>query len=1624
MPKRKGPASTPKNPSDSSKENSKVLEKEKQVVSRKDRSSNQDEEKDVVESTVEDTVEDVRNIEIHEEGESSEEDRDSSEEDDLETESNEVLQQLNEIRKLLKQQQDENELLRKKIAEIGKKKKERSSSIEDTKRNERIVLVKPEVSDVPHSAKMRRFEEKHARINNDVDMTPLPYQNWNESYSSSEDELRDIHSLTQPNSRLKISVTPKIFSGKMDENVRTWIYQYEQCMIINRIPERFWTQLAFVSLSENAATWYATVFGGIDTSKQPWKEFVKKLRIAFEPSEYDSVLRTKLNELKQGSNIDAYVNEMRLILNQITDMSETDKVLSFIRGLKPATQSKVIFLKPKTLEAAIEIAIDYDFAKFRKNQLLMTSSENKKAKGRDKKVKVVNSNNKVVECYRCHKKGHYSRDCHVNLESKPESKQIDSKQIVSNDKNKLNKNGKLNELNVIESDVNDCFVITGKINNRDAKLLIDTGANYNHVKPSLLKELGIGLPNSKKEMIVTLGIEAKEVRVPERKVMLDVEVVNGKCKKEEFYILGINKDYDAILGFKWFKENHECAISKMKVKKKEKISKMMQKSRTSKERKFIAFVKLKDDSDCVKEPEWVDSLTKEYTEIITDELPNFHDDIKFEHKIELIENSVPKKKQYRLTPRELRIMNTQIEELLRKGLIRPSDSPFGAPVVFARKSDGSLRMCIDYRSLNRITKSNRYPLPNIQEIFDTIGRAKYFTKLDLKSGYHQFKMEVNSIQYTGFITPFGHYEWLVMPFGLSNAPSTFQSAMNEILKEYLNKIVVVYLDDIVIFSDTLEDHKKHVRMILDILKKNKLCIAKKKCDWVKNEIAYLGHRIGNGMISPDDQKIEIIKEWKRPVNMKEVQKFLGFANYYNKFIKNFAEIAKPLFLLTRKNVKFTWKVEHDNAFDNIKKELINYQKLICPDVNKPFVVYSDASDVAIGSVLMQKIDGVLHTVSMRSRCLKGSEINYSTYDKELLAIHDAFMNWRYYLDGNQCDFMTDHNPLTHLFKQDRLNSRQTRWMNDLWNQNFKIKYVKGKDNVVADALSRISINHISVVNMNEELEGLKDEYMNDMFFSKVWEILMLEENEKTDDLTKSKKRAYVKRFVIEDDRLYVKDDGKIRLCLPSGKLREKIINLHHDSLIGGHQGITRTYESLVDKFYFPRMRKIIERYVKTCVVCQRNKSHNLKPIGLLTPLEVPDQPWDTVSMDFVVKLPITKSGFDSMVVFVDKLTKRVIIRPCKTTDTAKDIARIYFDAIVREHGLSKSIVCDRDAKFTSKFWKAFTEILGIKMKMSTAFHPETDGQTERANRVIQDCLRHYVNFDQTNWDELLGPIEYVLNSTKQSSTSYTPFELDYGRNVLYPTDLMISNMNQKKKCDDRDVNKMIDSHRSKIRDAIDSLNTARMNQEIYANLKRREYVFNVGDKAFLRTKNYLSGEKKFRPKKKLAAKWAGPFDIIQKISETAYRLKLPPQWKIHDVFHVANLWPAQITDEFKMREKTQPPPDLIDGIEEYEVEAILKKRTNKNRGNRVEYLVQWRGHPDDVSWESEENVKNCQDLLDKFEGRNRTIVKETVLKEIIEPAKSTNTRSKTVLNDRLLHSNEDKTRKSTRKRKKNMKYED
>ena len=447
-------------------------------------------------------------------------------------------------------------------------------------------------------------------------------------------------------------------------------------------------------------------------------------------------------------------------------------------------------------------------------------------------------------------------------------------------------------------------------------------------------------------------------------------------------------------------------------------------------------------------------LLGKYGKVFKDLPDGLPPDRGIQHTINLTENKTPFRHPYRLSPAELEEAKKQIADLLAKGFIQPSQSPFGAPILFVQKKDGSLRMCIDYRALNNITSRNRYPLPNIADLLDRFSGATVFSSLDLASGYHQIRISEEDVPKTAFTTPFGHYEFRVLSFGLTNAPATFQAVMNRLFG-HLHQFCVVYLDDILIFSKTPEEHEQHLSAVLQILEREGLYAKLKKCEFNKAELLYLGHIIGRDGIKVDPAKISCIKDWPRPSNVHELRSFLGLANYFRKFVMAFSVRAAALTKLTGKNSKFTWTEACEQSFEGLKQDLTTSPVLASPDLSKPFEVVTDACGEGIGAVLLQ--EG--RPIAFESRKLTDPETRYTTTEQELLASIHAMTVWRCFLEGQPREnvtLVTDHHPNTCLPTQPSMNRRQARWSEFLQRFNFNWIYRPGRQNV-ADPVSRMPL---------------------------------------------------------------------------------------------------------------------------------------------------------------------------------------------------------------------------------------------------------------------------------------------------------------------------------------------------------------------------------------------------------------------------------------------------------------------------------------------------------------------------------------------------------------------------------------
>ncbi|GKB22532.1 putative nucleotidyltransferase, ribonuclease H [Tanacetum coccineum] len=444
-------------------------------------------------------------------------------------------------------------------------------------------------------------------------------------------------------------------------------------------------------------------------------------------------------------------------------------------------------------------------------------------------------------------------------------------------------------------------------------------------------------------------------------------------------------------------------------------------------------------------------VVREFPEVFPEDLPGLPPVRQVEFQIDLIPGAAPvARAPYRLAPSEMQELSNQLQELADRGFIRPSTSPWGAPVLFVKKKDGSFRMCIDYRELNKLTVKNRYPLPRIDDLFDQLQGSSVYSKIDLRSGYHQLRVRNEDIPKTAFRTRYGHYEFQVMPFGLTNAPAVFMDLMNRVCKPYLDKFVIVFIDDILIYSRNKEEHADHLRIILELLRKEKLYAKFSKCDFWISIVQFLGHLIDSQGLHVDPAKIEAVKNWASPTTPTEIRQFLGLAGYYRRFIKDFSKIAKSLTELTQKNKKYIWGEDQETAFQLLKQKLCEAPILALPEGNDDFVVYCDASLQGLGAVLMQREK----VIAYASRQLKPHEENYTTHDLELGAVVFALKIWRHYLYGTKCTVFTDHKSLQHILDKKELNMRQRRWLELLVDYDCEIRYHPGKANFMADALSR------------------------------------------------------------------------------------------------------------------------------------------------------------------------------------------------------------------------------------------------------------------------------------------------------------------------------------------------------------------------------------------------------------------------------------------------------------------------------------------------------------------------------------------------------------------------------------------
>ena len=705
----------------------------------------------------------------------------------------------------------------------------------------------------------------------------------------------------------------------------------------------------------------------------------------------------------------------------------------------------------------------------------------------------------------------------------------------------------------------------------------------------------------------------------------------------------------------------------------------------------------------------------------------------------------------------------------------------------------------------------------------------------------------------------------------------------------------------------------------------------------------------------------------------------GLCNYYRRYIKNFSKEALPFFRYTKKDVPFNWTPEDAQTFDKLKQYFQNGPILRNYDPDKACRLETDACDGAIGAVLSQEDNGKWHPIAFMSKKFNDTELNYQIHDKELMAIVLSCEEWRPYLEGSRFSItcFTDHKNLTYFMTSKELNRRQVRWWEKLCNFDLDIKYKPGSENARADALSRRpdhlqDIKPVSHAILQQQDDGTV----------KINRQLAVTMRVQRDDVTEKRiiaayaQDTMAQHFQDKDlDHIQIQDNGLIlwqgQIYVPANKeLRQDIVYDFHDSAIGGHRGVTETYGKLSASYYFPGMRTFVKNYIATCDICWKIKSQRHKPYGHLQPIDPPDRPWQVVTLDFITDLPrskhpVTKHAYDQILVLCDKLTKYGYFLPWKSTGTSEDLAQLMVERLFAEHGMFDALISDRDKLFTAKFWQTITSQLGLKTSLSTAFHPQTDGQTERLNQTLEQYLRAFISKDQSNWVALLPLAQFAYNASKQETTQFSPFYANTGQEpVLFhePKTIIQPEKSVQKRA--RDLKAL---HQTIKRD-IEFLN---VRMAMYYDRRHEPSPdLKKGDLVYLLTRNL----KTTRPNKKLDYKKLGPFKILRRIHELSYKLELPVTRKRgrkqHDIFHISLLEPAP--KGLRVNRSTHdisivPEEELED--DQFIVERILDHRHDDD-GNLF-YHIKWQDYGDeDNTWEPENNILD-KDLIEEYQRESQ-----------------------------------------------------
>lgn len=1385
------------------------------------------------------------------------------------------------------------------------------------------------------------------------------------------------HTAPPGNQALPHHALPKMHFPKFDgTSPKIWFDNCINYFTIYGIPKHLKVTAAVMHLEGNAAKWWQAYKQ--NHAVPTWKDFCVLVQDKFGADDFRTAL-TELLNLKQTGTVEDYTIAFQSLQFDITmhncHYDELFFATKYVEGLKDDIRAAVEPQVPVTVDRAAVIAkiqqrtLERGKHKYIRNQPprvhVQPRADNPPQPTpfhmqRIRQLRDYRRANNL--CFAC---GDKYEPGHNDVCPKKQKPHVHAMVVNDLDKDKEEITEEmLNHLAVEDALVdNFCQLSLNTITTQDSVnsiklkaqvqdkvmlILVDSGSSHSFVNSSFVQ-----LAN-----LQTIAVTPRKVKlanghwlVTDRMIPNMKWYIQGHTLCNDMLVLDIGP-YDAILGFDWLKQNSPMTCDwTQKLLTFSHLGQTIQLQgvhqppfgvepisahklyNATKGNDTWAFALVTHSSIDSISPESTEAPLPSAIQTILDQFAQVFQDPKtlppersYDHSIPLLPGAIPfNTKPYHYSPQMKTEIEEQVTQLLQSGLITHSSSPFASPVLLVKKKDGTWRFCVDYRKLNDLTIKNRFPLPIIEEILDELHGATFFTKLDMKSGYHQIRMLPADEYKTAFKTHHGHYEFKVMPFGLTNAPATFQCVMNQILQPFLRKFVLVFLDDILIYSSTLHDHVQHLTAVLQTLQDNQLYLKYSKCSFAQSQLEYLGHIISSQGVATAPNKTAAMLHWPTPTNFTDLRAFLGLTGYYRRFVRGYGIIAKPLTNLLRQKA-FQWTMAAQEAFDQLKLAMTTTPVLALPNFSATFTVETDACGEGVGAVLMQ----AGQPIAFLSKALGEKHRALSIYEKEFLALIMAVEKWKHYLQRQEFIILTDHKSLAYLNEQNLHSEMQRKAMTRLMGMQFKIVYRKGKDNVVADALSRLP--HLFAL---QAVSLLKPDWIQEVTNSY---------------LTNPRAQELLQQLAIKspDSIGYSLDNGIIRYknkiwIAQNSALQTKLLHTFHSSALGGHSGITATYHRLKNHFTWKGMKKAVEDFIKQCTICQQAKHSNTSPAGLLQPLPIPKGVWMDISMDFIDGLPKAQ-GYSVIMVIVDRLTKFAHFVPVKHPYTAQSIAQLFMDHVVKMHGLPHSIVSDRDTVFVSQFWKSLFKIYKVQLAMSTSYHPQTDGQTERVNQCLEMYLRCAVQDAPKTWPQWLSLAQLWYNSSYHSSLGCSPFKALYGveANIGVPS-ATPDNTPQS-------VTDLVEHRELHLQNLKEHLAKAQNRMKTVADRKRSELQFAVGDQVLLKLQPYTQSSVVNRPYPKLAYKYFGPFKVLARVGAVAYRLELPPDSKIHSVFHVSQLKPFHA--DYSPVFATLPSTTDLEAAAALPEQVLDRRLVKKGNTAILQVFIKWSGLPDtSATWE-------------------------------------------------------------------------